>query len=176
MHKIVNDILVKGGWFEGRKVPIDDVINYWKKEKYPLYPDQINFIQEFHNLGLRFHNINGHQYHIEIDPLSNGVPSWALKKYIKYANANLVYFGEVVCQDTFLFITQDSKIYGAYEDEIVFWGNNFYESLENVYFDNISWEIMKDFFVDIDDDENIFLEDLLGDSIKNLSDDNKIEK
>ncbi|MDE6777600.1 MAG: hypothetical protein K2J25_06615, partial [Oscillospiraceae bacterium] len=49
---------------------------------------------------------------------------------------------------TGLFITQDSKIYGAYEDEIVFWGNNFYESLENVYFDNISWEIIKDFFHD----------------------------
>ena len=148
MNKIINDILIQSGWFEGRKVPIDDVINHWKNRKYPLYPNQINFIEEFHNLKFSFKNINNHRYIIDINPLRNDVPLWALKKYIEYVGANLVCFGEVVSQNTFLFITQDAKIYGAYEDEIVFWGNNFYESLENVYFDNISWEIIKGFFRD----------------------------
>ena len=147
MNKIINNILVQSGWFNGRKVPINDIVNYWENKKYTLYPSQISFIEEFNNLKLRFKNINNHNYTININPLVNDVPLFALKKYIEYASANLVCFGEIISQDTFLLITQDAKIYGAFEDEIVLMGNSFYEFLENLYIDkDIFWHSIKNFY------------------------------
>ena len=147
MNKIINNILIQSGWFNGRKVPINDIVNYWKNKKYTLYPNQISFIEEFNNLKLRFKNINNHNYTININPLVNDIPLFALKKYIEYANADLVCFGEIISQDTFLLITQDAKIYGAFEDEIVLMGNNFYDFLENLYIDkDILWHSIKNFY------------------------------
>ena len=147
MNKIINNILIQSGWFNGRKVPINDIVNYWKNKKYTLYPNQISFIEEFNNLKLRFKNINNHNYTININPLVNDIPLFALKKYIAYANAELVCFGEIISQDTFLLITQDAKIYGAFEDEIVLMGNNFYDFLENLYIDkDILWHSIKNFY------------------------------
>ena len=147
MNKIINNILIQSGWFNGRKVPINDIVNYWENKKYTLYPNQISFIEEFNNLKLRFKNINNHNYTININPLVNDIPLFALKKYIEYANADLVCFGEIISQDTFLLITQDAKIYGAFEDEIVLMGNNFYDFLENLYIDkDILWHSIKNFY------------------------------
>lgn len=38
MNKIINNILIQSGWFNGRKVPINDIVNYWENKKYTLYP------------------------------------------------------------------------------------------------------------------------------------------
>lgn len=82
MNKIINNILIQSGWFNGRKVPINDIVNYWENKKYTLYPNQISFIEEFNNLKLRFKNINNHNYTININPIVNDIPLFALKNIL----------------------------------------------------------------------------------------------
>lgn len=145
-NKIIS-ILKKNGWYENREIDITSILNYLKDEKYTIYNTQINFLKEFGNLEISFKDCNGNGHFIVINPIDVGLPEWAKQKYEIYINKKFILIGEVVCENTFLLMDKDLEIYGAYENEFIFLGKNFYVFLENFYLDKlIDWEIIKNFF------------------------------
>lgn len=147
-NKIIS-ILKKNGWYENRESDITNILNYLKSEKYTICDTQINFLKEFGDLEISFKDCNENGHFISTNPIDVGLPEWAKQKYEMYINKKFILIGEVVCENTFLLMDNNLEMYGVYENEFIYLGKNFYDFLENFYFDKLmDWKIIDNFFDD----------------------------
>ena len=93
-----------------------------------------------------FENINfSNEYTIRLFKEDYLISRYWLEKYQNYTHKILIPIGFIEYDDIFLLMDNDLKIYGAFECDIAFLGQNIFEVLDILYQDKeIIWNRIND--------------------------------
>ena len=143
-YNYILDLLTEKGWTEKRKIDITEIIKN-SLDVYIINDAQKKFLQNFAGIEIFFRSmIKNSGYLVQFIPEEYNVSDYYFSSYEKYAQTSLMLIGGIDGYDVSLMLSSDLKIYGIFEDEIAFYGNDVFEFLINLYEDReIKWHIVK---------------------------------
>jgi len=137
---IIQDVLKKAGWYEGRMASKAVVTQVIMKEGYSMFPNVIEFLQEFWDLTIYFENKrNGLKNdditfvfekatHLEVPERIKGDYSFRIGK-------ELCLIGSVYREHMVLMMSSDKCVYGGYDDFLCKISDSGYGAIEAIIFD-----------------------------------------
>lgn len=140
-------ILKENGWYPDRKIDTKLILQNWNDHNYTASKEQIQFVESFGDLTIKFRNCNNIHYWIELFPADWDFVPEILKDYENYFETSLIPIGEICCQDATLLMDKDLKIYGVFGEEVTVFGNSFFNFIENLYSGKkIYWYTIEGFY------------------------------
>ena len=140
-------ILKNNNWSPDRNIDISSILDYLKEKHFPpITKEQARFLKNFANMEICFENINSsNSYSIRFFKEDYLASKYWLEKYENYTGEQLLPIGFIEYDDIFLLMDNTLKIYGAFECDIAFLGENIFEVLEILYQDKkIIWNRIHD--------------------------------
>lgn len=116
----VKELLIKAGWYEGRRIDVNKYKKCFQEENYPLLGTVRRFLAEFGDLHIEFQRENGEMDLLHFDAIKAARdidPAWVQKAYAnRLKNDNLCVIGQAYSNHIILFMDGDEKVYGGYDD------------------------------------------------------------
>ncbi len=140
-------ILRNNNWTPDRYTDISAILDYLKENHFPpITEEQARFLKNFANMEIIFQNINfSNTYTIRLFKEDYLISKYWLEKYENYTGKQLLPIGFIEYDDIFLLMDNTLKIYGAFECDIAFLGENIFEVLDILYQDKkIIWNRIDD--------------------------------
>ena len=147
MNSDVLTILQNNNWPPNRNIDISSILDYLKEKHFPpISKEQARFLKIFANMEITFQNINfSNTYTIRLFKEDYLISKYQIEKYQNYTHKILIPIGFIEYDDIFLLMDNDLKIYGAFECDIAFLGQNIFEVLDILYQDKeIIWNRIDD--------------------------------
>lgn len=140
--EIIEKYLKKYGWYKGRKVNINNIIQHFIEYEINTFQNGLDFLEEFSELNIPINN-NISNSIIEIDSLKGIENSAYLEDIENYFKIKLMPIGYWKATNRTLYIDEFGVIYGNIDEFVTIFGNNFYEALYNI----INLKTIKNFIV-----------------------------
>lgn len=133
----IKHLLEEAGWYEGRRVDIEYMIDDLRKAGLTIPNDLISeLLTEFWNLELNFILSDGLSSNIRlnIEEAMMGIMIEELEKLQRATNDKLVPAGLIHFESALLFVSYSGKFYMIVERQMFLIGQNFFDMLETVVF------------------------------------------
>ena len=130
-----DDYLKQSGWYAGRKVEIDKIKSMYDLNGYTYNQLQINFISEYAYLKIVYkHPLWNQNVELSMEPViaQKTFDMEVVKEYESYFNEKFLIIGEIERENMSIFIDSNGEFYGAYDDCVIKWGNDFHKMLYNL--------------------------------------------
>ena len=128
-------ILKQSGWKEGRKTEIKDIENMYDYNGYTYNLLQINFVMEYAYLKIKYqHPIWKQEIELLMNPIvaQKAIDMDNVKEYEEFFNQKFLIVGEIEKENMTIFIDELGELYGAYDDCVIKWGNDFHKMLNSL--------------------------------------------
>ncbi len=135
MDTKVKKILEEAGWYNGRQIETDYLIEEIKGNDLTIPNGVIeNFLKEFGNLEFNFILPTGEWGNIRliIDEVAPYIESRALLQWQDLAKENIVPVGTMFNDDAYLFISYSGRFYMATGDKFFLTGDDFFDCIDKV--------------------------------------------
>ncbi len=136
MNNQIREILEESGWYPGRKIEIDYMIEDLNKRGYNL-PNQLiaSLLTEFWNIELEFKTPDGQFSNIKLNiDYGLGVDKKAIKKCELLIQDKIIAVGCVHFYSGLLLVSYSGVFFIADDDAIFEIGRNFFEALETIVY------------------------------------------
>jgi hypothetical protein len=141
-NDFIKEYLKKFGWYKGRKVNIDNIIQYFVEYEMNTFKKGLDFLEEFSGLNILINNSMSNSI-IEIDSLKGIENSAYLEDIESYFKIKLMPIGYWKSTNRTLYIDELGIIYGNNDEFVTVFGDNFYEALYNI----VSLKTVKNFII-----------------------------
>jgi hypothetical protein len=132
----VENLLLKAGWYKGRKIDVGLFRQSLKEDGFTLIPIVEEFLREFGGLRIFFDKLSGQKesFHFDAQKATEGVhPAWAQKNYAdRLNNKTLCIIGEGYSDHLTLMMDINGKVYGGYDDILIFIAENGRDAIEAI--------------------------------------------
>lgn len=129
---MVDELLEKSGYYNGRIVDISDVLEMYMEYGYTYTDKQLEFLKEYCYLKIEYtHPIWKKALFMDIDPIKAQRPidiSW-IQKYNDYLDDELLIIGEIEAEEMTLYLSKKGYFFGCFDDCIINWGDDFEKML-----------------------------------------------
>jgi hypothetical protein len=135
MNEKVKEILEDAGWYNGRQIEIDYLIEEIKGNDLTIPNEAIeNFLKEFGNLEFNFVLLTGEPGNIKlvIDEVAPYIEPRNLIQWQNLAKENIVPVGTMFNDDAYLFISYSGKFYMANGNKFFLIGDDFFDCIDKV--------------------------------------------
>ena len=135
MELKAEDILKKAGWETDRRVEISAIRSLYDESGYTYNQLQIDFISEYAYLNLVYlHPLWKRDVELCMNPIvaQKSVDMNVVRRYESYFNQTFLVVGEIERENMTVFIDDIGELYGAYDDCVIKWGDNFQKMLNNL--------------------------------------------
>jgi len=133
------EYLINFGWYTGRKIDIERIIEAWKADNYKIFNSAIVFVQSFNGLNIAHEVYRGKEkdfsYFNSIKATEGIDPAWIFEEYSLKAGSDLLPIGLGYSEHLTYFIDPSFKFYGGYDDYFCKIGR-----AVNSFFNNIFYE------------------------------------
>jgi hypothetical protein len=133
---IVDKILIESNWREGRRIDTSSFKELLEKEGYDWFSCVENFLGEFGNLKLVFLSSNGKNDSLHFDIMKTAHDSdiqWITEDYSKrIGSRKFCIIGQAFSDHMTLFMDDQGRVYGGFDDHLCFIGNNGIEAIEHI--------------------------------------------
>lgn len=121
-------VLKNGGWFPGRNIDQSQIEQKIKNNGYYAFKAVLDFLSEFEGLSFKFLNRKNNRpddFNFKLDRvLEIEVPEKLVEDYMPRTNEKLCVIG-TCCREHFVLMLSDTgKMYGAYDDYLVLFGES----------------------------------------------------
>lgn len=133
--KIANEILYESGYLEDRLIDITEILNMYSENGYKVTDKQITFMSKYAYLQIHYnHPIWNEDIIIRINPIEaqKSLTMDVVHEYNEFLDDKLLIIGEIEKENMTLFLSVNGMFYGAFDDCIINWGNNFDKMLESL--------------------------------------------
>ena len=130
----IKDILIKSGWYEGRKIDSSEINLFWKQNYGYSFIKAVNFFEEFGDLELKIKKYNKYDCIINTMPESRILSPYVIESCNYYLNTRLLPVGFIYGDNNFLLINEYGKLFQHIDEYISKYDNNF----PNLVFDFIN--------------------------------------
>lgn len=139
ISKTVLAVLVKNNWNEKKLLNPTKVREVFSEFSFFCNRKAEQFLRRFLGTFITYQNPRSPE-------LTNSFNCKMESVFQKYSNSHIEYYeeklkveglslvGELIEEYMCLLMTSDGKVYGAYEDLILFFGDDYAEALENIFF------------------------------------------
>lgn len=136
MKDNIKEILSEAGWYEGREIDIEYMIDELKREGLTIPNILIEeLLKEFWNLELNFMTPDERYGRIRLNTgVALGVESKVLIFFEEYINEKLVPVGSIDDESAILFVSYSGKFYMAANGVFFLIGNDFFKGMEAIIY------------------------------------------
>lgn len=134
--KEIDIILEKAGFSEERNIDTTAILEMYKKNSYNYYELQVDFIKKYGNLEIHYkHPIWEEDIVIRLNPIEaqKALTMDVVEEYNEFLGDELLIIGDIDKENITLFMSKRGEFYGAYDDCIIKWGNNFKKMLSDLF-------------------------------------------
>ncbi len=142
-NDIIEKYLEEYGWYKGRKVNIDNIIEHFREYEINTFKKGLDFLEEFSELNIPINNNISSNSVIEMNSLKGIENSAYLEDIENYFKIKLMPIGYWKGTNRTLYIDEFGIIYGNSDEFVTVFGNSFYEALYNI----INLKPIKNFIV-----------------------------
>lgn len=130
-------ILRRFGWFPGRNVNIEPFVAALEKNGYTVFPAVQKFLREFGGITLDYRRDTPYgrlrkftSFDVEVE--ASALFPEILEDYESFLSVPLCIIGITDGRETTLLMDPAGKIYGVYDERIIFCGETGSEAIENI--------------------------------------------
>lgn len=144
MELKIENILKQSGWELGRRVEISDIKKMYDENGYKWNNLQIDFVSEYAYLELTYqHPVWKQDVTLNMNPIiaQKSIDMDVVEEYEAYFGQMFLVVGEIERENMTIFIDASGELYGAYDDCVIKWGNDFCRMLSNLI-DGVKGELV----------------------------------
>lgn len=142
----IEGYLINCGWYTGRKIDIEHIIEAWKADKYKIFNSAIVFIQSFNGLNIAHEAYRGKEkdfsYFNSIKATEGIDPAWIFEEYSLKAGSDLLPIGFGYSEHLTYFIDPSFKFYGGYNDYFCKIGDSVNSFFNNIFYEKKLYSIV----------------------------------
>lgn len=140
MDSETEKILRASGWTPDRNIDSRHMEEVLRTEGYELSPPLLKLIRSFGELRVRFSRRRppGAEDYLDLDPVAavGGIyRERVMEDYEPRTGAQLVPIGEAFSGHMVLLVDQRGRVFGAYDDVLMHWGDSFDGALRKIFSD-----------------------------------------
>ena len=108
----------------------------YNKKGYSYYSFQVEFMKKYGNLEIHYkHPIWNDDMIIRLDPIKaqKTLTMDVVDEYNEFLRDELLIIGDIDKEDITIFLSKSGRFYGAYDDCIINWGNDFEKMLSDIF-------------------------------------------
>jgi len=132
----VEHLLARAGWTADRAVDVESIREYVLVKGYDWFPAVNNFLEKFMDLEAKFPREDGQSdlFHFNVMKAEQGIhEDWIQKDYkMRIGGMEVCIIGQAFSNHLSLFMDISGKMYGGYDDELFFVGQDQYEAITNI--------------------------------------------
>ena len=135
----VAEILLKGGWHLGRRVPTDRFVDALKKEGFPIFESVVKFLGEFGGIRCTNDKLPSpavSDVHFDAVEASSGQAPYVEENYSRVIKRELCVIGEADNNYLLLLIDKSGCFFAGCEEELSYLGNNQFIAIEALFDDS----------------------------------------
>lgn len=133
---ITKKILIKAGWFKGRKIDIKKIEDGLIFEGYKLNETMKKFLQEFGDLKIEYPmnspSDKNNYFHFNSVFAARSVYKEVIEEHEKKTLEKLVVIGMAERDNMFIMMSETGIMYFSFEDDIFKIGENYIQAIENL--------------------------------------------
>lgn len=136
LEEMVDISLQDSGYYEEREIDIKPIFEMYNKKGYSYYSFQVEFMKKYGNLEIHYkHPIWNDDMIIRLDPIKaqKTLTMDVVDEYNEFLRDELLIIGDIDKEDITIFLSKSGRFYGAYDDCIINWGNDFEKMLSDIF-------------------------------------------
>lgn len=127
---MVDKLLKKSGYYNGREVDLTDILEMYKKYGYTYTDKQLEFLKEYCYLKIEYtHPVWKHlTVTMDLNPIKKAQEPIALSwipDYNNYLDDELLIIGDIESENMTLYLSKKGHFFGCFDDCIIDWGDDF---------------------------------------------------
>jgi hypothetical protein len=137
MDSYIKEVLENAGWYEGRRVDIDYMIEELQRGGFEIKNHNIiQLLKEFWNLNIEYQTPTGNLSNIRLNTeVVNGVEKSVVDKISVLLHDELLPVGLIKEDSALLLVSNSEAFYMAAENEIYRLGDNFFAALSTIIYE-----------------------------------------
>ncbi|MEK5236167.1 SUKH-3 domain-containing protein [Paenibacillus sp. FSL L8-0470] len=135
ISEITEQILSDAGWYPGRKVDIQEVVDFLESKGYKVFPCVLDVLYEFSKLRCSFTRPNGDEDSFYVNPEEAYGDYYDKEDFNEIemrVKESLIAIGQARNDNMMMFMSESGKVYGESGYYLVKFGDNIHEALDNL--------------------------------------------
>lgn len=131
----LRDVLENAGWYEGRQISIDYIIDELWQDGYDITQNKIiqNLLREFWNLNIEFKNHDGTYSNVRLNTERvGGVSQQVVQKISELIHEKIIPLATIHDDSAILFVSENGRFYMGVDEQFYRIGNDFFEALDTI--------------------------------------------
>lgn len=104
----------------------------YSKYDYPMKDSLLEKMILFYNMKLKFETKSDEMLYFDVKKINKYRQSFLNMQAVKFNVKSIVYLGDIHPGYITVWIDEDEKVWGDYDNIIYLYGNNLYDSVENI--------------------------------------------
>ena len=135
ISELTMQILSDAGWYPGRKVDIEELVDFLELKGYKVFPCVIDVLYEFGGLKCSFTRPNGDEDFFYVNPEEAYGDYYDKEDFNEIemrVKESLIAIGQARSDNMMMFMSESGKVYGETGYYLVKFGDNIYEALDTL--------------------------------------------
>lgn len=111
---------------------LDKLKRSYSKYDYPMKDSLLEKMILFYNMKLKFETNSDKILYFDVKKINKYRQSFLNMQAVKFSVKSVVYLGDIHPGYITVWIDEDEKVWGDYDNIIYLYGNNLYDSVENI--------------------------------------------